>query len=121
MHPGSIPGEASTFDSARSSVARFIAVIASLRLPVGLGVRARRSGDRLARLHVERPAELVFEGATFSQGDRRTDYGETRIQTVGFLKGRTVMIVWTPRGGVRHIISMRKCNAKEQAYYRQRS
>lgn len=66
-------------------------------------------------------AELVFEGATFSQEDRRTDYGETRIQTVGFLKGCMEMIVWTPRGGVRHIISMRKCNAKEQAYYRQRS
>ena len=66
-------------------------------------------------------AEFVFEGATFSQEDRRTDYGETQIQTVGFLKGRMAMIVWTPRGDVRRIISMRTCNAKEQACYRQRS
>src|SRR6516162_3955438 len=40
--------------------------------------------------------------------------------SVGFLAGRMVMVVWTPRGDARHIISMRKCNAKEQARYRQR-
>jgi len=65
-------------------------------------------------------AVLVFAGETYNEEDRRQDYGETRIRTVGFLAGRMVMIVWTPRGEARHVISMRKCNEKEQAYYRQR-
>ncbi|MFZ0604911.1 MAG: BrnT family toxin [Roseiarcus sp.] len=30
------------------------------------------------------------------------------------------MVVWTPRGDARHIISMRKCNAREQTKYGQR-
>jgi uncharacterized DUF497 family protein len=64
-------------------------------------------------------APRVFDGVTLSVEDCREDYGESRIQTVGFLVGRMVMIVWTPRGDARHIISMRKCNAKEQAVYRQ--
>ena len=63
-------------------------------------------------------AALVFAGETYNEEDRRQDYGETRIRTVGFLAGRMVMIVWTPRGEARHVISMRKCNEKEQAYYR---
>ena len=65
-------------------------------------------------------AVLVFAGETYNEEDRRQNYGETRIRTVGFLAGRMVMIVWTPRGEARHVISMRKCNEKEQAYYRQR-
>jgi len=27
------------------------------------------------------------------------------------------MVVWTPRGADRHLISMRKCNAREKARY----
>jgi uncharacterized protein len=61
----------------------------------------------------------VFAGRTLNLEDRRRDYGETRIQTVGYLAGRMVMIVWTPRGEARHIISMRKCNAKEQTYFQE--
>jgi uncharacterized DUF497 family protein len=43
-------------------------------------------------------AAPVFAGETLNAEDRRRDYGETRIQTIGFLVGRMVMIVWTPRG-----------------------
>ena len=64
-------------------------------------------------------AARVFAGRTLNLEDRRRDYRETRIQTVGYLAGRMVMIVWTPRGKARHIISMRKCNAKEQAYFQE--
>ena len=63
-------------------------------------------------------AVQVFEGRTLDVEDMRRDYGETRIQTIGFLVGRMVMVVWTPRDGdVRHVISMRKCNEREQAFY----
>jgi len=40
-----------------------------------------------------------------------------RFQTVGFLAGRMVMVVWTPRNKDRHIISMRKCNDREKKIY----
>jgi uncharacterized DUF497 family protein len=54
------------------------------------------------------------------QEDTRKDYGEQRFQTVGFLAGRMVMVVWTPRDKTTHVISMRKCNVKEQARYTKR-
>jgi uncharacterized DUF497 family protein len=39
---------------------------------------------------------------------------ETRYTTAGFLEDRMVVMVWTPRGAARHIISMRHAHAKEQ-------
>jgi uncharacterized DUF497 family protein len=51
-------------------------------------------------------AEKVFAGDTATMVDKRFDYGEVREITVGWLKGHTVMMVWTQRGEVRHIISM---------------
>ncbi|MCE7027940.1 BrnT family toxin [Jiella avicenniae] len=60
----------------------------------------------------------VFAGITFDRRDDRRDYGEDRFVTVGWLRGRMVVLVWTPRGETRHIISMRKANEREQARYR---
>ncbi len=40
--------------------------------------------------------------------------------TVGLLRGRMVVLVWTQRGAWRRIISMRKANDREQALYRPR-
>ena len=40
--------------------------------------------------------------------------------TVGHLEGRMVVVVWTPRGRARRVISMRKANDREQAHYRER-
>lgn len=62
----------------------------------------------------------VFSGPLFEQDDDRFDYGERRIITVGLLRGRMVVVVWSPRGAVRHIISMRKANDREQARYQAR-
>ncbi len=65
-------------------------------------------------------AELVFAGKTLTVEDTRRDYGERRFQTVGHLRGLMVMVVWTPREEARHVMSMRKCNAKERKIYSQR-
>jgi hypothetical protein len=65
-------------------------------------------------------AEIVFAGLTITIQDTRRDYGEERYQTVGYLAGRMVMVVWTPRSEARHIISMRKCNDREKAIYQKR-
>jgi uncharacterized DUF497 family protein len=65
-------------------------------------------------------AALVFAGRNYEWPDDRRDYGETRVITVGWLRGRMVIVVWTRRGATRHVISMRKANAREQAQYRER-
>ena len=59
----------------------------------------------------------VFSGLTLEAEDTRHDYGERRILCVGHLDGRMVMIAYTTRGAARHIISMRKCNAREIRRY----
>ncbi len=64
-------------------------------------------------------APEIFTGVHYTFQDTRQDYGEIRYITVGRLDGRMVVTVWTPRGAARHIISLRKANAKEQKYYRE--
>jgi hypothetical protein len=62
-----------------------------------------------------RDAELVFSGPTLEVEDTRKDYGEVRIICYGLLAGRMVVVGYTPRGADRHVFSMRKANAREQA------
>jgi uncharacterized DUF497 family protein len=63
-------------------------------------------------------AERVFAGRTLEFQDVRRDYGEERIVCLGLLQGRIVVIVYTQRSFYRHIISMRKANAREQRRFR---
>jgi uncharacterized DUF497 family protein len=65
-------------------------------------------------------AERVFAGRTVDWADDRHDYGEPRVVSAGFLDGRMVILVWTPRGDARHVISMRKANDREQKRLGQR-
>ena len=62
----------------------------------------------------------VFAGKALNIPDQRRDYGEPRMITVGFLRGRMVIVVWTPRGNGRHVISMRKANDGEKARFGKR-
>lgn len=64
-------------------------------------------------------AGLVFMGEVATVQDIRHKYGEDRFVSAGYLRDRMV-VVWTPRSGVRHIISMRYCHAKEEAIWRRR-
>jgi len=50
-------------------------------------------------------AAVVFAGPTITVQDTRRDYGEARFQTVGFLAGRMVMVVWGHRVAKRGILS----------------
>ena len=65
-------------------------------------------------------APLVFGGRHFTAEDLRDGYAEQRFITIGMLRERMVVVVWTPRGGVRCIFSMRKANEREQQKYAQR-
>ena len=81
---------------------------------------AKRDGTLEQRgLDMARAGE-VLDGATLTIEDDRMDYGETRYITIGFLDERMVVLVWTPRGDVHRIISMRKANDREKAIYEPR-
>jgi hypothetical protein len=58
-------------------------------------------------------ARELFAGLHLTRPDEREDYGEPRFVTAGWLDNRLVILVWTPRGNARRIISMRKANARE--------
>lgn len=67
--------------------------------------------DKHAKTLAERGLDFaraveVFAGVAVTVEDARLDYGETRMMTVGVLDGRMVVIVWTPRGQTRRIISI---------------
>jgi uncharacterized DUF497 family protein len=62
----------------------------------------------------------VFTGATIDIPDLRRDYGENRIISVGYLRGRMMVVGWTPRGEARHVFSMRRANDREKARYADR-
>ena len=64
-------------------------------------------------------ARVVFDGLTITLPDQRQDYGEPRFITAGWLDERLLVLVWTPRGLARRIISMRKANEREIDKYKQ--
>ena len=75
----------------------------------------RRSGSVVSTLC----AREVFDGLTITLPDQRQDYGEPRFITAGWLDERLLVLVWTPRGLARRIISMRKANEREIDKYKQ--
>ncbi len=65
-------------------------------------------------------AGQVFMGDGATVPDLRHDYGEDRFITAGYLHGRMVVLAWTLRGSVRHVISMRYCHDDEEKVWRRR-
>ena len=63
------------------------------------------------------PAVEVFDGIHFTGQDKRMEYEEDRFITVGWLDANMIVMVWTLRGEVRRIISMRKANDREKTLY----
>ncbi len=58
-------------------------------------------------------AAAVFAEEYFQIEDLRSDYGETRYRVWGFLDGKRVSLVWTPRGKKRRIITLRHAHEPE--------
>jgi len=50
--------------------------------------------------------------------DNRTDYGEVRFVSTGYLHDRLCVLCWTQRGGRMRVISLRKANDREKQGYR---
>lgn len=64
-------------------------------------------------------ATLIFEGSTLEVEDRRQDYGERRIVTIGRAASLHLTVVYTDRTSgsgetVRRIISARRSNRHER-------
>ncbi len=66
-----------------------------------------------------RDAVKVFAGRNATIPDARKDYREPRFITAGYLNGRLVVLVWTPREESRRIISMRHAHGKEESRWRE--
>jgi uncharacterized DUF497 family protein len=49
--------------------------------------------------------------------DRRRDYHEPRYQALGSIGEHLHMLVFTPRGGTVHVISLRRANQRERTRY----
>ena len=49
--------------------------------------------------------------------DMRKEYGEPRFQALGFIAGRLHAMVFTPRAGKIHVISLRRANRREVRRY----
>jgi uncharacterized DUF497 family protein len=65
-------------------------------------------------------APIVFVATVFEVDDDLRDYGERRILCFGWLAKRLVVVGYAPREGRRHVFSMRKANAREEAKLRSR-
>ena len=64
-------------------------------------------------------AAEIFAGLHVTRATHGGKASETRFITTGFLDDRLVVMVWTPRGDARHIISMRHAHAKEQKLWKE--
>lgn len=62
-------------------------------------------------------AGQIFQDRSLTMLDDRIEYGEQRYITYGYLGGGSIILVWTPRGEGRRIISMRHANDRERNRY----
>lgn len=84
--------------------------------------------DEMKRLRTLRERHLDFDdaaqvlsGPTLNLPDTRYPYREPRIISMGLLRQRVVVIVWTPRHNAHRIISMRFANERERRRFFQTS
>lgn len=63
-------------------------------------------------------AALIFDGLVIEWCDVREPWGEPRIVAVGAVEGMTLAVIYTDRGDVRRIISVRRARKKEDELWR---
>jgi uncharacterized DUF497 family protein len=81
--------------------------------PAKQKLNLRRHGIDLA------DCEAVFDEPMLTREDDRVAYGEQRLVSLGWLKDRVVVLVWTDRENSPHLISCREAKTHEQeAYFR---
>ncbi|HYE48083.1 MAG TPA: BrnT family toxin [Azospirillaceae bacterium] len=72
----------------------------------------------LAKHGIDFTAAEEFDwDAALVRPDDRLDYGEDRFIALGPIGTRLHVLVFTVRGRVVHVISLRKANARERRFY----
>jgi uncharacterized DUF497 family protein len=64
-------------------------------------------------ISLARAEDFAWHGATNIE-DVRRDYGEKRFKAVGLIGSRLHVLIYTPREGRAHVISLRKANKRER-------
>ena len=64
-------------------------------------------------------AALIFKAPVLVKADTRKDYREERLVGLGLLFGAVVVIVFTNRGNITRIISIRRANKYERKIYQE--
>jgi uncharacterized DUF497 family protein len=67
-------------------------------------------------ISLERATEFGWDTA-FHIEDARRDYGERRYQAFGLIGSRAYSLVYAPREGRVHVISLRRANKREVRRY----
>lgn len=70
----------------------------------------------LRQLSFDRAIDFDFESAQYSI-DLRKNYGEIRIQAIGYLEQRVHLLVFVEIPGGIRVISFRKANSREVKLY----
>lgn len=65
-------------------------------------------------------SELEWSHALIQEDERR-DYGERRYRVLGYIGDRLHAMVFTPRTGKVHVISLRKANKREVKLYEEKA
>jgi uncharacterized DUF497 family protein len=74
--------------------------------------------NRLARGLPFELAVMLFDRPTLERPDARLDYREVRMQAIGMIGTVALACVYTDRGLVRRIISLRPASRRERDEYR---
>lgn len=78
--------------------------------------KKRKSNQRKHGLDLAE-CESIFDAPMLTQEDRRDGYDEQRLVSLGLLKNRVVVLVWTDREDGPRMISCRKAEPYEQKIY----
>mgnify|MGYP000873694971 CR=1 FL=1 len=61
--------------------------------------------------------DTVFDHPVVAWEDDREAYGEQRLQSLAFWRGRVVFLIWTERPHAAHLISCRYANQRQTQNY----
>jgi hypothetical protein len=85
---------------------------------VDVSFDAAKNARNVATKGISFEQAVAFEWNTaLIVADTRKDYGERRFQAFGLIAGRLHVLVFTPRYGKTHVISLRKANKREVKRY----
>jgi len=80
---------------------------------------AKRRRNQLKHAIDLAECEAIFDAPMLTREDTREEYGEQRLVSLGMLKGKIIVLVWTDREEGPRVISCREAEPHEQeAYFR---